>query len=180
MGRTGALYRRVRASVIDKPTFFTWVRDGKVAASGRPFSKDQVAWLNKHGVTSILTLTEEPLPKAWTAGIETRHIALKDHERVQPSALLLGADYIASAISDGGVVLVHCLAGKGRTGCVLAAYLMVYEGRTARQALDELRESRPGSVETAQEAGILELEEEAFRRWSSRGQHRGTTGRTRP
>ena len=36
-------------------------------------------------------------------------------------------------------VLVHCLAGLHRTGLVVAAYRMEYEGRTRLQALDELR-----------------------------------------
>jgi len=180
MGRTGRVYRRIRATVLDKPTFFTWVRDGRIAASGRPYSKDQVDWLNEHGVSAILTLTEEPLPNGWTIGLESRHIMMRDHEQVGPGAMLLGADYIASAISRGKIVLVHCLAGKGRTGCVLAAYLMAYEGKTARQAIDELRSNRPGSVERGQEEGVLELEAEALKRWSSRAQHQETTRRTRP
>ena len=139
MGRTGRVYRRVRANFTDKPTFFTWVRDSRLAASGRPFSKGQVDWLKESGVTAILTLTEDPLPGDWTKGIETRHISLSDHAPLSASQMGLGADYIASALAQGKVVLVHCLAGKGRTGCVLAAYMMAYEGKTARQAIGELR-----------------------------------------
>jgi atypical dual specificity phosphatase len=180
MGRTGRAYRKIRASFTDQPTFFTWVREAKLAASGRPYSKDQVDWLRDHGVTAILSLTEEPLPKAWTRGIETRHVSMKDHAPLSPSDMRLGADYVASALSEGKVVLVHCLAGKGRTGSVLAAYLMAYEGKTARQALDELRSTRAGSVEHAQEPAVLEFEAEALRGWSSRAPGRETTTRTRP
>jgi hypothetical protein len=79
MGRTGKVYRRVRANFTDKPTFFSWVRDGRLAASGRPYSKTQVDWLKDHGVTAILSLTEEPLPNGWTRGIDARHITMKDH-----------------------------------------------------------------------------------------------------
>jgi len=180
MGRTGKAYRRIRANFTDSPTFFSWVRDGRLAASGRPYSKDQVDWLRDHGVTAILSLTEEPLPKAWTRGIETKHVAMKDHAPVSPSGMGLGADYLASALSEGKVVLVHCLAGKGRTGSVLAAYLMAYEGKTARQALDELRSTRIGSVERAQEPAVFEFEAEALRGWSSRAPGRGTTTRSLP
>jgi atypical dual specificity phosphatase len=180
MGRTGKVYRRVRANFTDKPTFFTWVRDAKIAASGRPYSKGQVDWLKAHGVTAILTLTEEPLPGGWTEGLETRHISLSDHAPLSHPQMKLGADYIASALSEGKVVLVHCLAGKGRTGCVLAAYMMAYEGRTARQAIDELRSMRGGSVEGPQERNVLEFEAEALKVWSSRAPRRETTPRTRP
>jgi atypical dual specificity phosphatase len=179
MGRTGKAYRRVRANFTDKPTFFTWVRGEKLAASGRPYSKSQVDWLKDHGVTAILSLTEEPLPSAWTKGIDARHISMKDHAPVSHSDMLLGADYIAAALADGKVVMVHCLAGKGRTGSILAAYLMTYEGKTARQAIDELRAGRPGSVEHQQEQRVLEFEAEALKA-RSRARHRETTTRTPP
>lgn len=163
MGRTGRVYRRIRANFTDEPTFFTWVRDARLAASGRPYSKKQVDWLRENGVTAILSLTEEPLPSAWTRGLETRHIPMKDHAPPGSFEMRLGAEYLASALSGGKVVLVHCLAGKGRTGSVLAAYMMAYEGKTARQALDELRSIRGGSVERAQEPSVLEFEAEALK-----------------
>jgi atypical dual specificity phosphatase len=180
MGRTGRVYRKVRANFTDKPTFFTWVRDARLAASGRPFSKGQVEWLEDNGITAILTLTEEPLPSDWTRGIEARHISLTDHAPLTPAQMKAGADYITSALSEGKVLLVHCLAGKGRTGCVLAAYMMAYEGKTARQAIDELRSTRGGSVEGPQERNVLGFEAEALKGWSSRAQHRETKDRTQP
>ncbi len=180
MGRTGRAYRRIRANFTDSPTFFTWVREAKLAASGRPYSKGQVDWLRDNGVTAILTLTEEPLPGGWTRGLETRHIPLADHAAPSPAEMKRGAEYIATAVSEGKVVLVHCLAGKGRTGCVLAAYMMAYEGKSARQAIDELRSTRGGSVERPQERNVLEFESEALRTWSSGAPRRGTTARTPP
>jgi len=180
MGRTGKVYRRIRANLTDKPTFFTWVIAGQLAASGRPYSKSQVDWLKRNGVTAILSLTEEPLPSEWTRGVETRHISMKDHAPVSHSDMLLGADYIQSSISGGKVVLVHCLAGKGRTGSILAAYLMVHEGKTARQAIDQLREGREGSVEHQQEQRVLDFEGAAIKRRTSGAPHRETTARTPP
>lgn len=180
MGRVGRVYRRVRAELTDQPTFFSWVKDGKIAASGRPYSKRQVDWLRKNGITAILSLTEEPLPADWTVGVENRHISLMDHAPIDVSKMHEGADYIAAATSNGKVVLVHCLAGKGRTGTVLAAYMISHEGRTARQALEELRSKRPGSVEHPQEPKVIEFESEALKEKSSRARTQGTKGRTLP
>ena len=179
MGRTGRVYRKIRSNFTDKPTFFSWVREGRLSASGRPYSKEQVDWLKAHGITSILSLVEEPLPRDWTAGVETKHIPMEDHAPVTVADMLSGADYIGSALTEGKVVHVHCLAGKGRTGSILAAYLMVYEGKKAREAIDELRAKRPGSVERQQEARVLEFEQEAIKA-RSRDPARGTTPRTRP
>ncbi|MDA4118127.1 MAG: dual specificity protein phosphatase family protein [Thaumarchaeota archaeon] len=176
MGRVGRVYRKVRAQLTDKPTFFTWVRGGKISASGRPYSKSQVDWLKDHGVTAILSLTEDPLPRDWTTGIEYRHIALKDHEPIDLSKMREAADFIASSISDGKAVLVHCLAGKGRTGSVLAAYMIAYEGKTAHQAIEELRSRRPGSVERLQEPKVIEFERDVLQGSSSRSRTQETKG----
>ena len=51
-------------------------------------------------------------------------------------------------------VAVHCAAGKGRTGTVLAAYL-VTQGMTAGEAIRKVRELRPGSVETYEQEQMI-------------------------
>lgn len=178
MGRTGRVYRRLRANFTDRPTFFSWVRESRLAASGRPYSKRQVDWLKAEGITSILTLTEDPLPLDWTEGLETRHIPLGDHAPLSVSQMRTAADDIARALSEGRVVLVHCLAGKGRTGCALAAYMVAYEGKTAREAIDELRSVRGGSVEVQQEESVFEFEREALKEGSARAHERETKART--
>lgn len=170
----------MRALFTDRPTFFTWVRDRTLAASGRPSSKEQVDWLKKNGVTSILTLTEEPLPEGWTAGIDSHHVPLRDHAPPTHPQMLVAADLIASEVSRGKTVLVHCLAGKGRTGCVLAAYLMLYEGRSARGAIDELRSTRGGSVEGPQEGSVIGFEQEALKAGATRPPRPGTIDRRPP
>jgi len=160
MGTGGLLLRRLRAKVSNIPTNFGWVNRGKLAASGIPSSRDQVEWLARHGVNSVLTLTEAPLPAEWFEGlnIRVRHLPMKDHEVPPVGALDEAATYIDQEVKSGRTILVHCLAGKGRTGSALAAYLMKTKGMSAKEASELLREMRPGSVESRQETSLREYE----------------------
>jgi atypical dual specificity phosphatase len=64
-------------------------------------------------------------------------------------------NYIHNKICSGKAVLVHCAAGKGRTGAVLAAYMIKIENLTAEQAIEKIRLLRAGSVQsTTQEVAL--------------------------
>jgi atypical dual specificity phosphatase len=160
LGRTGTIYRRVRAAVINKPTYFSWVIDGRLAASGLPSSAGQIRWLERNGIDTILTLRESPLPDEWFKGsnIRHKHISMADHAPPSPEKLKQAADEIDSQLKEGRNVLVHCLAGVGRTGSSISAYMILYQGKTAAEAIEALRAARPGSVERNQEKAVYAFE----------------------
>jgi len=55
--------------------------------------------------------------------------------------------------------LVHCVGGIGRTGTILASYLILTEGLEVESAIDEVRLVRPGAVQTyEQEMFLLRVE----------------------
>ncbi|KAF9191077.1 cell division control protein 14 [Haplosporangium sp. Z 767] len=58
----------------------------------------------------------------------------------------------------GGVVAVHCMAGLGRTGTLIGAYLMRKYDLTARTTIAFLRLMRPGSVVGPQQNWLAENE----------------------
>jgi atypical dual specificity phosphatase len=64
-------------------------------------------------------------------------------------------------IQEGDVLAVHCRAGLGRTGTVVAGWL-IHEGLTAEAALDRLRRIDPGYVQSSQQEAFLHQLESAF------------------
>lgn len=160
MSFIGDIYRRIMALFSDKPIHFSWV-DGRVAASARPMTIDQVKWIKEQGVEVIVSLTESPLPDRWIkeAGVRYFHAPIEDHSCPDPETMKHIVDKIFEEILGGKKVLVHCGAGLGRTGTVLAAYLMVRDNLTPEEAIRMTRKIRPGSIERDQECSLFRFYE---------------------
>lgn len=160
MGTGGMFLRKLRASIADQPTGFAWVEKGNLAASGYPASRKQVEWIAAQGIDVVLTLTEKALPYEETKGIQMEflHLPMRDHEAPSTKVLGEGALLVESRLDQGKSVLVHCLAGEGRTGSVLAAYLIRYRKMGADEALRSLREVKTAFVERAQEKPLRDFE----------------------
>lgn len=158
MGTGGLFLRRLRARVSDTPTGFVWVEKGRLAGSGYPASRSQLEWLRDQGIRAILTLTENSLPNQWLDGLafEVRHVPMKDHQAPDAASLDEAVTFVRDKVKDGKTTLVHCLAGEGRTGCVLAAYLTKERGIAADEAVRTLKRIKPSFVEREQEKAVLE------------------------
>jgi len=159
LGTGGLFLRKLRARVAAEPTGFVWVQDGRLAGSGYPASRSQIEWLVRAGIDSVLTLTIDPLPAEFTRGLNvvTGHIPMQDHQPPSIDALGRAVEFVEEQLAAGKGVLVHCLAGEGRTGCVLAAYIIKTKGLDAEEAMAEVRKAKPQFVEWRQESSLREF-----------------------
>lgn len=146
------IFRRLQGLFTEKPPNYSAVTK-KIVASGLPSRETHIKFLENEGVTAIVSLTEKPLPSKLLSGSKMKyfHFPLEDHKPADPKKIFEVASTVRDLVRSGEKVLVHCLAGMGRTGMVLTAYLMLENGGGWRENLDKLRALRPGSVEKNQE-----------------------------
>ena len=135
----------------------TWLLDGQLAASGMIYSED-LEEIERLGITAVLSLTtRSPFDSPPPPGLAHLHLPVADMSCPGQESLERAVSFLHRQIEEGGRALVHCGAGLGRTGTVLACFL-VHRGMRAENAIRAVRAARPGAIETAgQEAGIREF-----------------------
>lgn len=141
------------------PSHFHWIVPGRLAGMGRPGLlgpvEAEVAAVVGVGVGLFVTLTEEPLPPGVAPpGVATRHFPIADMgiPAIGPTASL--CRQIERSMASGVPVAVHCHAGLGRTGTVLAA-LLVWMGEAPAAAIERIRAIVPGYIQTRTQAAFV-------------------------
>eukprot|EP00090_Calanus_glacialis_P038239 TRINITY_DN66824_c0_g1_i1.p1 TRINITY_DN66824_c0_g1~~TRINITY_DN66824_c0_g1_i1.p1 ORF type:complete len:207 (-),score=63.06 TRINITY_DN66824_c0_g1_i1:486-1043(-) len=142
------------------PRNFSWVVPGKVAGCACPSSERELVCLVGLGVTHLVTLSMDTPPPAAIRGIRglrSTVIPIKEFRGPRVDELIKFNELVSKELGDRGQVAVHCRMGRGRTGTVLAAYMMAQDGLSALEAIRRVRGARPGSVETRDQEAALEL-----------------------
>jgi atypical dual specificity phosphatase len=131
------------------PQGFTWIDKPLLAAMALPEGPEELAWLRRQGIDVLLTLAEDPVRRDWVndAGLMVVHVPVVDMEAPTQEQLERCLSAIKKAHERRMGVAVHCTAGLGRTGVILACYF-VLQGLTAQNAIARVRRMRPGSIET--------------------------------
>ncbi|MBD90540.1 MAG: protein phosphatase [Deltaproteobacteria bacterium] len=137
----------------DVPARFSWVIDNELAALAHPATGQGLAWniqyLLDANIKTLFTLTLTPLDQSilGSYALKNVHMPVKDFAAPSMEQLQEFVTETEEVVASGGSTAIHCAAGMGRTGTFAAAYL-VHKGMPSQEAIDKVRELRPGSIET--------------------------------
>lgn len=168
-----AIYKAVKFKFLDFDAFsveeyehyervengdFNWILPDKFLAFAGPHNKSRIEngyplhapefyfpYFRSRGITTIVRLNKRMYDarRFQDAGFEHKDLFFVDGST--PSDAIVNRFLSISENTDGGVA-IHCKAGLGRTGTLIACYIMKHYKFTAAEAIAWIRICRPGSI----------------------------------
>jgi atypical dual specificity phosphatase len=144
------------------PRGFYWIYPGALGGLPRPgiFAEliDDLSGLQRLGIRRLVTLEEtETVPRraAESAGIKLRFFPIEDMQvpSVERCAELCAE--LSEWMRQGEAVALHCRAGLGRTGTMLACQL-IWDGKSALDALELVRNVNKWFVQSDEQIAFLD------------------------
>ncbi|MEZ4443130.1 MAG: hypothetical protein R3B72_28810 [Polyangiaceae bacterium] len=139
---------------IELPSHFYWIVEGRIAGMGRPgLSRDadeDLASISEAGVKMLVSLTKQPIPHLQLSshGLRGRHFFIPDMGVPSTRDLAGLCGDLERRVAAGEPAALHCHAGLGRTGTVLAC-MLCWVGMAPDEAIVWVRErGRKACIQT--------------------------------
>lgn len=155
---------------------FHWVVPGKLAGMSLPgrigLLEDDLAEAHAKGIRAVATLTErslEPQSAVDASGLVTRHFPIDDFDIPTLDQAADFCRWVDEQLAANRPVAAHCFAGLGRTGLMIACWLVREPSATTDAVLRRIRRIEPGFVQTAQQEAFVAVWESTYRRLKPAG-----------
>ncbi len=147
------------------PEGFAWLIPGTIGGSPRPgivrplqHDLDALKRVRTTTLVSLLETDTTDLGLLARFGLDIVRCPIPDGEAPEMDEAMRLCDNIVRRLDRDETVVVYCRAGEGRTGTILAAFLVVC-GLTAEEALAAARAAKPKWITTgAQERFVWDFE----------------------
>jgi atypical dual specificity phosphatase len=143
------------------PQDFFWLEPGVLGGLPRPGIVNDLSYdlesLRRLGVTVLVTLEETPTidPSATNSyGMRSIHFPIVDMGVPPVSEAIHFCGVLESLIRSGAIVALHCRAGMGRTGTMMACQL-VWRGYDEVEALERTRNINPRWLQSQRQVEYL-------------------------
>jgi len=131
---------------------FYWVIPGLLAGRRKAGLLSDLEEMWEVGLRTIVSLVRVNSAAIQAAGFQHYHVpmtgfAFFDGLRFRlVREMLTVVDIVATELAAGRPTLVHCRAGKDRTGAVFAGYLIRYHGLSSDEAFRQVRQVNPRAM----------------------------------
>ena len=133
---------------------FSWLLPGTLAGAQGPTRRRDLVFLKLRDVRALIRMEEQTI-SGEGAELTDLYEPVPDYTAPQPDQLDRMVGFIEEQIETWQhPVVVTCQAGMGRTGTVLACYL-VYTGYSPQNAIDFVREKRDGSIQSPEQVQAI-------------------------
>ncbi len=139
---------------------FYCFKENELYGSELPKTQENLDYIKKQGIKVIISLEEEinKLAEHSTLKADFEHIELyiTDFGVPKTEQIEQFLEVFSKAKEEKKPVLVHCHAGCGRTGVMLAlAEKLFYNPKDGEEAIKNLKEVRPCALETSEQRALV-------------------------